>query len=201
MLNGAAFFLGYNARTCVGALSDAALADASGALGYNAICNAGFKIRMGSTAVTLCEYNGYQEITSDARIKENVRNDVPGLAFIMKLRPVTYDLRSDKHEEFLREGLTAESREAHAKANIPLPPVVKHQTGLIAQEVEKVCEEIGFEFGGLYKPLHDKDNYALCYSMLTVPLTKAAQEQQSLILEQKQRLARLQAEVNALSQK
>lgn len=200
MITGAPAFNGYDARVCVGALADAGLFDAAGSLGYGSISNAFYKIRLGSTTVPVCEYNGSQEVTSDARVKDNVREDVQGLPFIMKLRPLIYDMRADKMEEFLRAGLTPEGRAAHDKASPVHSTVFARQTGFIAQEVEKACEETGFDFGGLRKPSSDKDNYALAYDQFVVPLTKAAQEQQASITGQKERLMRLQAEVNANSQ-
>ena len=56
-----------------------------------------------------------------------------------------------------------------------------HYTGFIAQEVEKVATEIGYNFSGVNKPQNDKDHYSLVYGEFVVPLVKAVQEQQTMI--------------------
>ena len=50
------------------------------------------KVVIGNTAVT--SIGGYADWTnfSDGRYKRNVKENVPGLAFINKLKPVTYTL-------------------------------------------------------------------------------------------------------------
>jgi trimeric autotransporter adhesin len=47
--------------------------------------------------------------------------------------------------------------------------------------VEKICQEIGYDFNGVVKPQSEKDNYKLAYAEFVVPLTKAIQEQQEMI--------------------
>ncbi len=61
----------------------------------------------------------------------------------------------------------------------------KLRTGFLAQDVEKIAEDLGYNFDGVFKPQHDKDHYSLAYSQFIMPLVKSVQEQQ-LILEDKQ---------------
>ena len=79
------------------------------------------------------------------------------------------------------------------------------RSGFIAQEVEKVAKEIGYDFDGIHKPENDHDNYALAYSQFVVPLVKAVQEQQVEIEKQEainkdlqQQVSELKALVNGL---
>jgi hypothetical protein len=55
------------------------------------------------------------------------------------------------------------------------------RTGFIAQEVEQVAKELGFEFGGIDAPKNEKDDYGLRYADFVVPMVKAIQEQQAQI--------------------
>jgi hypothetical protein len=58
----------------------------------------------------------------------------------------------------------------------------KRETGFVAQDVERAVKESGYTaFNGVYAPTNPKDNYALDYSKMVVPLVKAVQEQQYII--------------------
>jgi len=73
------------------------------ALGYNARVNASTKVVIGNTAVT--SIGGYADWTnfSDQRFKTAVQENVKGLEFILKLRPVTYQLDINKLAAVLKE--------------------------------------------------------------------------------------------------
>ncbi len=91
-------------NTALGANADVAdtnINDAM-ALGANAITNASNKIVIGTTSNTnLTGGYGNWQNWSDGRFKQNINEDVPGLSFITKLRPVTYNLNAQKMDEFL----------------------------------------------------------------------------------------------------
>ena len=74
----------------------------STALGTTATVTADNQVRIGNTLVT--SIGGQVNFTtfSDKRYKKNVTEDVPGLAFIEKLRPITYTLDVDGLEETLK---------------------------------------------------------------------------------------------------
>jgi trimeric autotransporter adhesin len=65
-------------------------------------------------------------------------------------------------------------------------------TGFIAQEVEKVANETGFDFSGVDEPKNDQDLYGLRYAEFVVPLVKAVQEQQAIIERLEKRIAELE---------
>ena len=158
-------------------------------LGYDADCTASNQVRIGNAAVA--SIGGFVNWTnvSDARFKTNVQENVKGLDFIMALRPVTYTLSQKAIKKWKEDkyGEKEESKQDFTTEN-------SQQTGFIAQEVEAVAKEVGYEFSGVDTPKNDKDFYGLRYAEFVVPLVKAMQEQQQLIEE-------LQAKIEVLEAK
>ena len=79
-------------NTAIGDSADvasAALTNAT-AIGFGAIAAASNSVRVGNTAVTSIGGQVGWSTLSDGRFKKNVSENVKGLDFIMKLRPVTY---------------------------------------------------------------------------------------------------------------
>jgi len=142
----------------------------STALGYQAQPTGSNQVRLGNDAVTsIGGYTNWSNI-SDARFKTAVQNDVPGLAFISLLNPVTYQMDMDaiaKHHHTPDSLRLAESERAKAAIRY---------TGFLAQDVEKAAESIGYNFSGVDAPQHERDNYSLRYAEFVVPLVKAVQE-------------------------
>ena len=68
------------------------------------------------------------------------------------------------------------------------------QSGFIAQEVIEAANKAGYNFNGIHEPVNEGDNYSVAYSLFTVPLVKAVQEQQKQIEE-------LKAEIKELKEK
>ncbi|WP_410779751.1 tail fiber domain-containing protein [Hymenobacter negativus] len=106
---------------------------------------------------------------SDARVKTDVRADVPGLAFVTRLRPVTYLFDAARLAALIQ--VPARPRRAEG----PAADLTRH-TGFLAQDVERVAQELGFDFDGLHRPAHARDPYALGYAQFVVPLVRAVQE-------------------------
>jgi hypothetical protein len=160
------------------------------AIGYFAMVNASNKVRIGNGAVTVIEGAVPFTTTSDGRFKYNIQEDVRGLAFIMKLRPITYQFDVKRFEEQLGGGNVSQVNYSEAS--------LMRRSGFIAQEVEKAALETGYDFNGIIKPKSGKDHYGLSYESFVVPLVKAMQEQQQLIDAQKQELKNVKAEVEEL---
>src|SRR5690554_1494383 len=189
--------IGYNARVGANdaiAIGNRAIAhgENSMALGNGAVVHDDNRIRLGNNGVNWIGGNSAWHNTSDARFKYQVENDVPGLAFITKLKPATYYMDNDKLDEFSKTGNIGTAwSDTEGKVR---------QTGFLAQEVERVAQEIGYEFDGVNKPQNDRDNYTLAYSTFVVPLVKAVQEQQALIESQNARIAELEAQRKELAE-
>ena len=120
-------------------------------------------IRIGNSDITSIGGQVSWTALSDGRFKNKLKEYVPGLAFINRLRPVSCNW----DREALRKARGG-SGNVHNEA--------VRETGFIAQEVESIMEELGFEFNGLHRPDSDEDQYALAYAQFVVPLTKAVQE-------------------------
>src|SRR5260221_7419809 len=124
---------------------------------------------VGNANVTVTGGYTTWSVVSDARFKKNVRENVPGLAFITKLRPVTYNWDLPKLIAF--EGAKLPSSGYQKKQS-------EQYTGFLAQEVERAAKDTGFDFSGVVKPANEHSKYMLSYSEFVVPLVKAVQEQQ-----------------------
>ncbi len=154
----------------------------STAIGYNAYISASNQVRIGDVSVSsIGGYANWSNV-SDVRFKTDVQENVPGLVFIKKLRPVTYHLNVDAIVKFTKTPESARlTKDEQLKAT-------ELQTGFIAQEVEQAANSIGYDFSGVDKPKNKEDYYALRYAEFVVPLVKAVQEQQAIIERLKQKL-------------
>ena len=90
--------LGYLATVTVDGLTNAT------ALGFEATVDASNKVRIGNGAVTVIEGQVPFTTPSDGRYKFNVQEDVKGLDFILKLRPVTYQFDVRRFDAQLTRG-------------------------------------------------------------------------------------------------
>ena len=127
---------------------------------------------------------------SDARFKKDVQTDVPGLPFIMKLRPVTFRWDLKKLNAFSGQEEAMQNDEMRAAQ---AEKERKRYTGFLAQEVEQAANQCGFDFSGVIKPANEKSHYDLAYAEFVVPLVKAAQEQQHQLDALHERVGRLAA--------
>jgi trimeric autotransporter adhesin len=140
------------------------------ALGYNAIPTASNQVRIGNSNVTSIGGKVMWSTFSDGRFKREVREDVSGLEFINKLRPVSYTVDQTAVDKFLR----IPDNVAQQKASLRTLHV--RETGFIAQEVETIIKKSGYVFDGVEVPQNDGDHYSIRYAAFVVPLVKAVQE-------------------------
>ena len=140
-------FMGYTADASTTNLSNAM------ALGNGAVVDASNKIRLGNSSVTLVETSGSFVTVSDRRLKTNIENNALGLNFIKAIRPVQYELKTQK-------GIVYD--------------------GFIAQEIEDILKKQNIQhFSGLAKPnTSDKEGgyYSVSYATFVVPLVNAVKE-------------------------
>ena len=172
-------YLGYHAgntvttgssNTIIGYGADVANADYSNAtaLGNLTVVGGSNHVRIGNSSVTIIGGQVSWSTLSDARIKNNIQQNVPGLQFINLLKPVTYHYDVNKQDNLLGR----KTEDWNGKYDIE-----KIQfTGFIAQDVEAAAKKIGYDFSGVAVPKSDKDFYSLRYSDFIVPLVKAVQE-------------------------
>lgn len=106
---------------------------------------------------------------SDARVKNNTIEDVKGLDFIIRLRPVTYYLDTKAMAEITGNKQTEDYPGKYDIEKIKF-------SGFLAQEVENAAKLSGYDFSGITVPKKSTDLYTLRYAEFVVPLVKAVQE-------------------------
>ena len=113
---------------------------------------------------------GGANITSDLRLKSNIIESTYGINEIMRLSPKIYDKYKSPNKENL----------------------ITKEIGFIAQEVVELIPEM------VSLPEDDDDLYGLYYDMLIPVLTKAIQEQQTIIDDLKQKTKETESKYDTL---
>ncbi|MDR1370839.1 MAG: tail fiber domain-containing protein [Dysgonamonadaceae bacterium] len=171
----------YNTALGAYSLCGAGNLNNSTVIGYEAQVTSSNQVRIGSTSVT--DIGGFANWTnvSDRRAKKNIRTDVPGLNFINRLQPITYNLdldaidkllkidRMENGKDALEQPLSRVLLEIKRKAREAKQQLV--QTGFVAQDVEKTAQSIGYDFSGVN--VDESGIYGLRYAEFVVPLVKA----------------------------
>ena len=153
----------------------------STALGNEALLTASNQVRVGNGSIE--SIGGYKNWTkiSDGRVKMNIKDNVPGLTFINKLKPVTYNLNLDVADKITNRPAIKDKKGkmiAQTKEQIAARKSAEKvlETGFIAQDVEKAAKELNYDFSGVDAAQSNKDLYGLRYADFVVPLVKAVQE-------------------------
>lgn len=170
------------------------------AIGQGTICTGSSQVTIGNGATgSYRAYANWSNI-SDGRFKKNVQENVPGLDFITKLRPVTYNLNATDLDAFLhktnsktsQQNNKEENRQSDAAKTVYNNALKEKEniiyTGFVAQDVEATAKQLGFNFSGVDAPKDANDVYGLRYAEFVVPLVKAVQEQQQIIEDLKKRI-------------
>jgi trimeric autotransporter adhesin len=116
------------------------------------------------------------------------------------LQPVTYNFDTKKYQNHIMKNLpdSIKSKMLEGK-NISNTNVV--QTGFLAQDIEKVCKDLKYDFDGLHIPENESDNYSVAYSQFVTPLVKGMQEQQHTISSLKNQNDNLEKRLLAIKEK
>lgn len=177
---------GFN-NTAMGVQSSVgANASNSGAFGFQAAATGSNSINLGNSSVVNIKGQVNFAAISDGRFKNDIREGVPGLPFILGLRPVTYHYDIRSLHRHLRPFDDTEADVSAGQDQIVY-------SGFIAQEVESLSDSIGYSFSGVVPPRSENDTYAIRYAEFVVPLVKAVQEQQAIIEQQKDSIQSLEA--------
>lgn len=171
-------------NTALGTFADVVSADLTNAtaIGNQAKVDASNKVRIGNISVVSIGGQVGWSTFSDGRYKQNIQQDVPGLSFISRLRPVTYTVNT--------KSLAKNYYKLNPAIAAPTNTSYRH-TGFIAQEVEQTATALGFNFSGIDKPEQPDKLYGLRYADFVVPLVKAVQEQQQQIEDLKKEIGLL----------
>ena len=158
--------------------------------------SSGNMIELGNTSVSSIRGQVNFTTYSDKRIKKNIRHNVPGIAFLMKLQPVTYHLDLHAQNKLMYGDWKPDTATWAGKYD--LENVL--QTGFIAQDVLSAATEIGYQFNGLDLPAKDKPDalLGLRYADFVPVIVQAAKEQQAMLEALKQDNAAQRRELNEL---
>ena len=159
-------FIGENARSSNLSVQN------STAIGSGAVVTASNQIILGNTSITQIRGNVGFSTFSDARFKGSVKEDIPGLAFVERLRPVSYTLTHSGDPRRI--------------------------SGFLAQDVEKAANALAYSFSGLHLPKNDQDTYSLTYDNFVPSLVRAIQEQQAEIRDLKNQLEELKSRMKSM---
>lgn len=165
----------YNTAVGYAAFSSGASHWFSTGIGYNATITASSQVRIGDAGTSSIGGQVGWTTLSDKRFKSNIQENVPGLDFILKLKPVTYKLNFDAIASFVNTPDSLRNKEGEKLKEKIL------QTGFLAQDVEQAAKESNYNFSGIDYPKNENDYYGIRYAEFTVPLVKAIQEQQKMI--------------------
>jgi hypothetical protein len=188
------------------------------AVGHETICTASSQARIGNSYTTsIGGYANWSNV-SDVRVKKNIRQNVPGLAFINKLQPITYNLDLDAADKIIQPPATKDKDGKQIKPTQQELDARKAKeqilySGFAAQDVEKAAKSLNYDFSGVDAAKNNKDLYGLRYAEFVVPLVKSVQElskmndqKDSIIQNQnnkienlEQRLAKIESMMNVQS--
>jgi hypothetical protein len=175
------------------------------AIGYGATVTSSNHVVIGNSSVTsIGGFVNWSDL-SDGRVKKNIKQNVPGLAFINKLRPITYNLDLDAADKIIdppqlkdKDGKIIQPAQIESDARKAKEQIV--YTGFIAQDVEKAAQSLHYDFSGVDKPDNANTLYGLRYSDFVVPIVKGMQEL-SKMNDAKDSLLAIQQKINADLQK
>ena len=85
---------------------------------------------------------------------------MPGLSFITKLKPVSYNFNTEKFESFRSNGLSKKAKESMMSKDFTASTELI-RTGFLAQEVAGLCDALNYDFDGV----------SVSYTHLTLPTT------------------------------
>ncbi|HZV70837.1 MAG TPA: tail fiber domain-containing protein [Saprospiraceae bacterium] len=143
-------------------------------IGYltGGMVNASNRIEIGNASITTIAGQVGFSTYSDARIKDNIREDVPGLDFITRLHPVSYNLNIHRQNAMVMKNGKMDDQDWVGKYDIENI----RMSGFLAQDVEQAAHDAGYDFSGVQKPADPNELYSLRYSDFVMPLVKSVQE-------------------------
>ncbi|MEO0583570.1 MAG: tail fiber domain-containing protein, partial [Bacteroidota bacterium] len=158
-------------------------------IGYNHNISTDNTVYLGNASTTTIGGAVNWTAISDGRFKQNIQHDIPGLDFIMALRPVTYQFDVERMQQFTGMGDLSDSLQAYTQAKEAI-----RYSGFIAQEVEAAAAHIHYDFSGVQSPKDPQNQlYGLRYAAFVVPLTQAVKELHGKMEGQKQTNTRCEA--------
>ena len=173
----------------------------STAIGANSVITATNQMRFGSNSVNSIGGPVAWSTVSEMRFKENIKENVVGLDFIMGLKPVTYNVNFKALDHHHTKGKMDSIYSDLEKMDLDKQYKKLYQQiqiGFLAQEVENLADSLNFDFHGIDKPQNKESTYALRYAEFVAPIVKAMQEQQAIIDSQKKEITKQKRTMKSL---
>ena len=125
-------------------------------------------------------YTGWSNI-SDGRVKKNIKPNVPGLAFINKLKPITYNLDLDAADKIIQRPAIKDKDGKTIQPTAGTNQLTQHKATdclhrFYSTGCRRISKKVSYDFSGVDAAKNDKDLYGLRYAEFVVPLVKAVQE-------------------------
>ena len=166
-------------NTVLGSLADVSSGNLTNAtaIGYAAVVTGSNRVRIGNNSITSIGGQVGWTTFSDGRYKQDINENVPGLSFINRLRPVNYTVNVKGLNDFYSKvtGSANETPKPAVEQSGEAANEIIHN-GFVAQEVEMAAKELSFEFSGVDKPETKDGLYGLRYDNFISPMVKAMQE-------------------------
>jgi len=155
-------------------------------IGYNVNTGRGNQVHLGNTSVTAIKGQVSFGTYSDERIKRDIVDTDLGLEFVNKLKPRKFKRKDPEEYADLFGEMNKAPIKDDEKENV--------FDGLIAQEVEAVCNELGVSFSGHEVSTSQGNKQSIQYETLTMPLIKAVQELSAQVTTLQQELKTIKGE-------
>jgi len=161
------------------------------AIGRGAITSQNNQIVLGNAGINEIGGAVNFSVISDARFKYDIKENVPGIDFISRIKPVTYKLDRNKIARFKNEKTTDQNQNTDEVF-----------TGFLAQQIDEVVTDLKYNFNGVRRPSDlSKEHYSVRYSSFVVPLVKTAQEQQEIIEAQSEKIEIQSEKIKSLEER
>lgn len=181
----------YNTAVGYSSYNEDASYNNSTCVGYSSAVDSSNEVRLGNPSVTSIGGQVGWTTYSDARIKDNITENVPGMDFLKKLRPVTYQYDISKEEKLLGKTNAIEWAGKHEIEGMTF-------TGFLAQDVDAAAREMNYNFSGV-----DKTGriWGIRYADFVPTIVKGMQEQEAIIEKQQALIDNLQKQLDELKNK
>jgi hypothetical protein len=143
-------------------------------------------VRVGNTSTTLIGGSVGFTTISDERVKTNIQENVPGLDFISRLRPVTYYYDTKKMDDIQAVPMNRRSSDGEKESIV--------YSGFLAQEVLAAAKAVNYNSSAVSVPKNEYSLYGINYAELVVPLVKAVQELKAIVEKQEREIAALKGQ-------
>jgi hypothetical protein len=160
-------------------------------IGNGAAVTASNTIRIGNSNITSITGQVNFTASSDGRFKKDVQEDVPGLDFILRLRPLSYHFDINAYNNYIGKGNEDDWKGKYDIEKIKF-------SGFIAQDVEQAAEAASYDFSGIDK---SGDVMGLRYAEFVVPMVKGMQELYTIIQIQQKTIEALNTRIKQLENK